>query len=103
MPKQISPTPLAARLTELHIEPSELAALVRRPVEDVQTWLANGPDPEGAILTRFLADDADATRRVEQLRRKVTRKLAGEGAERAGVSPPYASGDRTAPTGEGWQ
>jgi hypothetical protein len=93
MPKQTSPTPLAARLTELHIEPRELAALVRRPVEDVQKWLADGPDAEGAILTRFLADDTDALRRVNQLRRTHTRNLSGDGATQAGVTVPYGTGD----------
>jgi hypothetical protein len=86
MPKPTS-TSLAARLTELEISPEELAALVKRPAEDVTRWIKDGPDEDAAVLLRFLAADDDALRRVDQLRRTHTRDLRGDGMSYAGIDP----------------
>ncbi len=92
-PRKSTPSPLAARLSELAIEPHELAALCRVDLSTVETWIADGLDGESAILTRFLADADDARRRVEQLRRTYTRTLEGEGSAHSGVTPPYGTAD----------
>ncbi len=86
------PNTLTSRLDELGITPAEVAQIVKRPIELVEAWIDTGPDTEGVVLLRFLSDDADALRRVDQLRRTHTRNLRGDGATQAGVSLPYGSG-----------
>lgn len=92
---------LADRLAALAITPEELAAIVKRPVEEVGRWVkAETLGGEAAVLLRFLADDADALRRVNQLRRTDTTNLAGDGAAYAGVDPPpYGTNDSGRVTG----
>ncbi len=100
MPRKTSPSPLAQRLAELSISVEECAAVVKRPVELVRTWIDNGPDTEGIVLLRFLDDDADALRRVEQLRRTHTTTLRGDGMEYAGIEGvPYGTQDADKVTG----
>lgn len=85
-------TPLHARLVELNISPAELAVLVHRSEEEVESWVTAADLPEEAkALTRFLATDVDALRRVEFLRRRRTHGPTD--AERlGGVSPATAHG-----------
>ncbi len=91
--KKTSQSALSQRLDELQVEPRELATIVRRPLEEVERWIAaDDLGGEAAVLCRFLADADDAARRVEQLRKTYTRTLEGEGAEHAGVTPPYGGG-----------
>lgn len=93
-------TALAARLDELSIEPSELAALVHRPVEEVEGWIkAKTLGGEAAVLCRVLADADDAQRRVAQLRRRYHRTYAGGDAAALSpaavtVGPPVRDGAR---------
>jgi hypothetical protein len=96
---------LKARIDALGISPPELAALVRRPLDEVENWLTTKQlGGEAAVLIRFLADPEDAHRRVEQLRRTVTRSLEGDGAAYSGIKNlPYGSNDAGKVTGEGWQ
>lgn len=75
-------SPLAARLAQLEITAAEVARIASVSVETVEDWIENGPDAEGKVLTRWLADDADALRRVAQIRRTFHRN--------------YAEGDRSA-------
>jgi hypothetical protein len=94
-------SPLAAKLDQLNITVEEVAAVCRVPVEVVTNWIENGPDDEGAIRLRWLAndDDADALRRVGQLRRTHVRNMAGDGATQAGVTVPYGTSDIGKTTG----
>lgn len=85
-------SPLAAKLDQLGITVDECAAVCGVPVEEVTDFIENGPDAEGAIRLRWLDDDDDALRRVEQLRRTYTRSMLGEGIEHAGVTPPPYGG-----------
>jgi hypothetical protein len=79
--------PLFDRLRELQISPEELAQLVNRPLEEVKAWIdAESLPGEAKILTRFLADDADALRRVEFLRRSYTRNLLSDAQRREQAS-----------------
>ena len=90
---------LSDRLAELEISPAELAAIVGREVEEGEDWIENGPSAKGKIMLRFLAADADALRRVEQLRRTFIRTWAGDhAAQRTAtetVGPPVRDGART--------
>jgi hypothetical protein len=83
-------TELAAQLDALGITPTELAALVGRPVEEVEGWIAKGPDAAAKVRLRFLLNELDAIRRVEQLRRTYSQSLAGDRHD--GVTVPYAGG-----------
>jgi hypothetical protein len=66
-------SPLHGRLLELSISPAELSQLVSRSESEVETWLTAKTLPGDArVLTRFLSTDADALRRVDQLRRTQT-------------------------------
>lgn len=91
MPRKSTPSPLAQRIEELGIEPPELAAICRVSLETVEEWIENGPDAEGAILTRFLADDATA-RYVERVRNTRTQNLKGDDWQSANVTVPYGGG-----------
>ena len=97
MPKTAT-NPLSDRLEALAITPAELATIVGRSVEEVEGWV-NAEAPlggEAAVLVRFLADAADAQRRVGQLRRTHTRDLRGDGMAYAGIDPDKLA-DRTPP------
>lgn len=97
MPKQSA---LAERLEALAITVEEVAAVCRVEVEDVERWVkAEALGGEAAVSLRWLADDADALRRVGQLRRTQTRSMGGDGAAHAGVSVPYGTGDIGKATG----
>ncbi len=98
MPRKPTLTPLAARLTELGIEPRELSELVRRPLSVVEQWIAGDTEPVEPLL-RWLNDPEDAARRISQLRRKRTRSLKGEGTERSGIDVPYGTSDINKVTG----
>lgn len=93
------PSPLAARLAQLEITADEVAQIASVPVETVEDWIKDGPDAEGKVLLRFLADDADALRRVAQIRRTFHRNYA-EGDRGAlkltttTVGPPVRDGAR---------
>lgn len=93
-------TELAVRLDALGIAAAELAATVRRPVEDVEAWVAGAaePDAEAKVLLRILDDDADALRRVEQLRRAFRRTWEGDHAAQdtatETVGPAVRDGER---------
>lgn len=96
MPKQTSPNPLAARLDALGIEAGELAAIIRRPVDEVAAWVAGDaePDAEARVLLRVLSDDHIATLAVQRVRDRWTADLRGDGAAYAGIegAPPYGGG-----------
>lgn len=86
-------SPLAAKLDQLNITIEECATVCGVPLEVITGFIENGPDAEGAIRLRWLDDDADAQRRVEQARRTVITNLEGDGAKYAGIkSPPYGGG-----------
>jgi hypothetical protein len=93
------PSPLAARLAQLEITAAEVAKIASVPVETVEDWIKNGPDAEGKVLTRWLADDADALRRICSTRRTFKRNYA-EGDRGAlnitstTVGPPVRDGER---------
>lgn len=89
-------SPLAARLDQLGFTADECAAVCGVPVEAVTDWIENGPDAEGAIRLRWLDDDDDARRRVEQVRRRQTRDYRGDGMAYAGIDPDKVA-DRTPP------
>lgn len=87
-------TALADKLDQLGFTVDECAAVCGVPVEVVTDWIEGGPDAEGAIRLRWLDNDEDARRRLEQARRTVTTNLESDGAQYAGVeSPPYGTGD----------
>ncbi len=93
---------LTQRLDELEILPSELAALVRRPLDEVEGWLRSKTalGGEASVLLRALADAEDAQRRVSQLRRTFTQNMAGDGARYAQLPDiPYGTSDRDRVTG----
>lgn len=85
---------LADRLAELSITPAELAAIVGRSVEEVEQWVrAETLGGEAAVLVRFLADPADAERRVNHVRRSYQGDMRGAGINYAGISGvPYGGG-----------
>jgi hypothetical protein len=90
-------TALAERLTTLGITPEELAAIVRRPIEEVESWVfgKTEPDASGRILLRIVTDPARALAAelaAEYFRAKGSVPLRGEGAQHAGVTPPYGGG-----------
>ncbi len=102
MPKQTSPNPLADRLDALGIEPNELATIIRRPVEEVESWVAGDaePDAEAGVLLRVLGDDHRAALAVERVRNmRVLPLRAGTGTA-AGIEPPYGSGHQGATGGQ---
>jgi hypothetical protein len=80
-------TALATRLAELDITPTELAAIVRRPLSTVEEWIKDGPDASARILLRFLDDDHVAALAVERVRGTVTQSWRGDSAEHTGISP----------------
>jgi|SRR5665811_1033458 len=86
-------TPLAARLAELklNITAEECAAICRRPIAEVETWIAGDAEPAEALL-RWLRDPEDAARRVDQLRRTYTRSLKSAAAKRIDADIPYGRG-----------
>lgn len=94
-------SPLADRLDTLEISPEECAALCQVKIEDVAKWIEDGPDAEGKVRLRWLDIDADANRRVEQLRRTVRHDRRGAGVNYAGIAEdiPYANSDPAKPTG----
>jgi hypothetical protein len=95
-------TELASRLAELGITAAELADIVGRSVEEVEGWVkAEAPlGGEAAVLVRFLADAADAQRRVNHLRNAYQGDMRGAGVNYAGISGvPYGSGRQGATGG----
>lgn len=76
---------LADRLASLGVTVEEVASICRVPTEWVESWIADGPDAEAAVWLRWLDDDDDAQRRVEQVRGKRTESLLGREAAAAGV------------------
>jgi hypothetical protein len=99
MPKQTSPNPLAARLGVLDIDAAEVAAIVRRPVEDVEAWIAGDaePDAEARVLLRLFMDPERthaAQLAAERVRNSYTDNLAGDGVAYAGIEgvPAYGGG-----------
>jgi hypothetical protein len=89
-------TALADRLATLGIAPDELAAMIRRPVDEVEAWVAGDVDPDGEarVLLRVLADDHRAALAVQRVRDGWTADLRGDGAAYAGIEgvPPYGGG-----------
>lgn len=84
-------TPLAARLEELSISVEEAAGIARLEIEDVQAMVkgdAEVPD----VPFRWLADDADAVRRVDQLRRTRVQNLESDAARAHGMPQPSYGG-----------
>jgi hypothetical protein len=102
MPRKPALSPLAAKLDQLGITVEECAAVCGVPVEVVTGFIENGPDAEGAIRLRWLDDDADGQRRIDQLRRTHTRDLRGDGMTYAGIDPDRVA-DRTPPVQTGGQ
>jgi hypothetical protein len=92
------PTPLAAKLDQLGIGIEECAKIARLPLAEVEA-MVNGDAPVPDVPFRWLADDADAARRVDQLRRTHTTTLEGDGARQAGVTVPYGTSDIGKKTG----
>jgi hypothetical protein len=102
MSRKPTSNPLADKLDRLGIAPKELAGVIRRPVDEVGDWYDGTakPDADALVLLRFLDDDTDALRRVEQLRRTRTQTLEGDGARYAGIANvPYGTGDISKMTG----
>jgi hypothetical protein len=93
-------TALHARLAELGITPAELAAMVSRSDSEVEEWLTADPLPADAkILTRFLADDTDALRRLHAVRHTYKQSLESDCARIAGARAPEYGGGYTGPDG----
>jgi len=97
MSKQKQASPLATRLDELGISAVELAAIIRRPVEDVEAWIAGDTEPDGEarILLRVLDDDHVATLAAERVRHMRTLPVRrSEDWQTAAIEPPpYGSHD----------
>lgn len=85
-----APTELAARLAELEIAAAELAAIIRRPVEQVEAWVAGDaePDADARVLMRVLSDDHRAALAVQRVRDGWTANLQGDAATFAGIETP---------------
>jgi|GEM_PF-5343271 len=85
-------TSLRVRLANLGIGADECATLIHRPVSEVLQWVEGmaDPDADARVLLRFLANELDAIRRVEQLRRTYIQSLDGDRHD--GVRVPYAGG-----------
>jgi hypothetical protein len=93
-------TALAKRLTALGIDAPTLAAIVRRPLADVERWIsARSLGGEAAVLLRFLADADDARRRAAQVRRTYRRNYATEDPLTRTVRIPYGTADAGKLTG----
>ncbi len=105
MPKQTSPNPLAARLGALGIEPDELAAIIRRPADEVAAWVTGDAEPDGEakVLLRLVMDPERshaAALAVQRVRESYTRDMRGEAATLAGIETPnYGSGHQGATGG----
>jgi hypothetical protein len=105
MPKQTSPTALADRLAALGgVTGAELAAIVRRPVAEVETWIAGDAEPDGEakILLRLVMDPARAhaaALAVQRVRGSFTRDMRGEAATLADIEPPPYGGGHAGSTG----
>jgi hypothetical protein len=97
MPRKPTLSPFAARLDALGVSPAEAAQIARLPLEDVEAMVDGGPVAD--VPFRWLEDDADAARRVDQLRRTSARSLRGEGATQAKVTVPYGTSDVDKVTG----
>jgi hypothetical protein len=85
-----------ARLASLGILSAELGQIIGRSAATVDRWREGRatPDSESLVLLRPLADDTDALRRVNQLRRTHTRTLEGDGVRYAGIeNVPYGTSD----------
>lgn len=93
-------TALADKLDKLGVAPDEIASVIRRPVDEVSDWYSGDaePDADALVLLRFLDDDADALRRVEQLRHTFTRTWEGDNAAQSTatetVGPAVRDGER---------
>lgn len=88
---------LASRLAALNISGDELAAILRRPAEDVAKWIDGGePDAEAKILLRLIMDPERthaAGLAAERVRHMATIPLRGnEDACTEGIEPPYGGG-----------
>ena len=96
-------TELASRLDALGIDAPTLAAIVRRSVEEVTTWIENGPDAEAKVLLRVLDNPAAAELAAEQVRNTYTRTLESDAERRdaeRGITDGwggYRGADRTVP------
>lgn len=88
-------TELADRLAALGISAAELAAIVRRPVAEVETWIEGDaePDAEARILLRVLDQDHVAELAAERVRHMRTMPLrGGDDWQTAGIDRPYGGG-----------
>lgn len=98
MAKQTSPNPLAERLAVLGIEAAELAAIVKRPADEVEGWVSGDsePDAEARVLLRLVMDPERAhaaALAVQRVRDSWTADLRGDGVAYAGIETPgYGSG-----------
>jgi hypothetical protein len=96
-PKQ---TDLADRLAELSITTDELSAIIRRPVEQIEAWVAGEtPDPEGKVLLRVLQDDHRATLEAERVRNMQVLPWRGSDWQTADIERAYGTGDSEKQTG----
>jgi DNA-binding transcriptional regulator YiaG len=99
-----APTALADRLAVLGIEAAEVAAIIRRPAEEVEQWVSGDAEPDAAarILLRLFMDPERshaAQLAAERVRHTYTRDLRGEAAEHAGIEAPAYGGGHTGETG----
>jgi hypothetical protein len=95
-------TPLADRLAELGgVAPAELAAIIRRPVEQVESWIDGSAEPDGEarILLRVLDDSHTAALAVARIRGRQTRDLRGDGMLKSGIEAIPHPGGFTGTTG----
>lgn len=103
MPRKSTPSPLAARLAELKISAEECAQIVKRPLEQVESWLdGEEPDGESHVLLRLFIDEdraRAATLAAERIRSKHIHGWQGEDWQTADVAPPYGAGYHGADAG----
>lgn len=83
-------SPLAARLAEVGISPSELSAIVKRPLSEIELWLkAKTLGGEASVLCRpIFASDEAAEAAIQSIR--------GRTVEGAQYAPMNTFGD------DGW-
>jgi hypothetical protein len=90
---------LAQRLSELNITPDELAAIIDRTAEEVETWVSGDAEPDGEakILLRLITDPERthaATLAAERIRGRWEQSLKGDARTYAELErqPAFGSG-----------
>lgn len=107
MSRAAAPTELAARLAALDIDAAEVAAIIRRPVDEVEAWVAGDAeaDAEARILLRIFMDPDRAHAAqlaAERVRSSYIRDMRGEAATLAGIESPGHGTGYQGETGGPW-